>query len=126
MNIDYLKPIYNLLIADIDVMSIIKETENILFNDFPADTPRNIIIYEISELSNGLSKSNNKRIQINLYHTDKFKCAELSEYVKNCLHTFQGLTSNVMFTSIYMTNINGMLKTENDEYIIVQDYLVQY
>ena len=126
MNIDYLQPIYDLLSTDSDILSIIGQPENIYFNDFPADASGSIAIYEISDTPIGNSKLNNKRIQLNLYHTDKYKCAKLSEYTRNILHTFQGLQTGVVFTSIYNVQTSGMIKTETGEYIIVQDYIVQY
>jgi len=130
MNIDYLDPIYNILSTDADILSIIGAVsagnEKIFFNDAPKDTERYIVIYEISDTPIDISKLHNKRLQINIYNTNQFTCAQLAEYVKTALHTLQGASSGVVFTSIYNTQSLGMTQTETGEYIIVQDYIVRY
>ena len=126
MNIDYLQPIYDILSTDSDVLSIIGSGATIFFNDAPEDTSKYIVIYEISQTRIGFSKTNSKRIQINCYHTNQYKCAELSEYVDTALHSFQGEKSGVVFTSIYNVATTGILQTDNGEYIQAQDYRVIY
>lgn len=126
MNIDYMLPIENILAASSDVMSIIGTVDTIFWNDAPADTKKYIVVYEVDETYINYSKSHFKRIQVMAYHTNKFKCAKLAEYINTALHTLQGAASGVVFSSIYNVNSLGITQTDNGEYIAINDYRIVY